>query len=65
MSCNKLICPECGNTKRFYKSVFLEAKVRVSSTGKTLKKVYDMDTENYTEYEGIYCCECDEKVYED
>lgn len=61
----KLKCDNCGNTKRFYRSVFLEAKVRVDSNGETLKKVYDIDKDGFSEYEGIYCCECDDKVYDD
>ncbi|MFR2529815.1 MAG: hypothetical protein ACLS9F_19420 [Clostridium paraputrificum] len=61
----KLKCDNCGNTEKFYSSVFLEAKVRVDSNGNTLRTIYDIDKEGVSEYEGIYCCECDNEVNED
>lgn len=60
---DKLVCPNCGNKKDFYRNINLIGKNKVSNTGKILKKVYDIDKSGDL-FEPIRCCNCDEIVFE-
>lgn len=61
-----LRCPKCGNTKKFYREVSIQAKLRVDANGNDLKRVYDIDKHNFDNYfEVIYCCECNEEVLDE
>lgn len=60
-----LKCPNCGNEKKFYRSISVEAKLRVNKNGDDMKSIYDIDKSNIDGwYEPIYCCECDTQVGE-
>jgi hypothetical protein len=60
-----LKCNVCGNTKRFYRSISIDAKLRVNSNGEDMKMIYDINKNNVADwFEPIYCCECDSCVVE-
>jgi hypothetical protein len=54
-----LICPRCGNNKKFYKEISIAAKLKVNNKGQDLKTIYDInksDVDNYCE--NIFCDIC-------
>lgn len=59
----KLICPRCGNDKKFYREISLPAKLRVDNKGNDLKTIYDVDKSQFdNSFETIYCYECNEII---
>lgn len=60
-----LKCNNCGNDKKFYREISIMAKLRVDSSGKDMKQIYDIDKNMIdNDFEQIYCCDCDEIVVE-
>lgn len=61
----KLKCPKCGNDKSFYRTISVQAKLKVNNKGEDLKTVYDIDKHNIDNYFEPICCEkCNEIIDE-
>lgn len=55
----RLKCPNCGNDKSFYRTISIQAKLKVNNKGEDLKIIYDINKniiDNY--FEPICCSQC-------
>lgn len=59
-------CDNCGNTKKFYSEVSVEAKIRINKEGEMWGNPYDIDKYNIDNaFEEVWCTVCGELVEEE